>query len=98
MKKYYLYVIEIVNENHHEFEQYLHTIANNFQFTPYQFKAYKAIQTDDLTVNYFIYEEVEYLYSLIKHRYKQILVINEPEMSKVVEINFNINFFKTNNE
>jgi len=92
MKKYYWYIIEIENENRQDFEQYLHTISKNLQFTPYQFKTYKAIKTDDLTVNYYIYEETAYLYTFIKHRYKQILVSNEPEMTEVVEINFNSNF------
>lgn len=93
MKKYYWYSIEIENEERHEFEQYLHSIAKNLKDTPYEFKAYKAIQTNGLTVNYFIYEEFEYLYSFIKNRFKQILVSHEPERSKIKEVNFNRNFF-----
>lgn len=87
MKKYYWYIIEIENEKRQEFEQYLTTIANNLKDTPYVFKAYYAAQTNGLTINYFIYEEVQYLYSFIKNRYKQILISHKPESSKIVEVN-----------
>ena len=88
MKNYYWYSIEIENENCLEFEQYLNTIANNLKDTPYVFKAYYAAQTNGLTINYFIYKEVQYLYSFIKNRYKQILISHEPENSKIVQVNF----------
>lgn len=88
MKNYFWYLIEIDNEKVTAFEKYILTITRGLQFTAYKFTVYKAVALNYKTTTYYINEEIQYLQSLIKHRYPQIVLCNEPKSAEIVKVDF----------
>jgi hypothetical protein len=81
-------MVEITIENQQEFEQYLNYLIKNLKDTPFVIHAFKSISTNNITVQYFIYEEVQYLFSIIKLKYWQIIMCKQPTyMNNLIEVN-----------
>jgi hypothetical protein len=89
MNSNYWYMLEITIENQREFEWYLNSLLKNLNTTPFVIHAFKSISTNNITVQYFIYEEVQYLFSIIKLKYWQIIMCKQPDMSDLVEVKIN---------
>jgi hypothetical protein len=87
MKNVFWYSINIPTNDKVTMENYLKNLQIGLQNTHYTFKAYVSkITTTNNELIYYIREDKQYLFSLIKYRYPQIENCNAPNLKEVISL------------
>jgi hypothetical protein len=87
MKNVFWYSINIPINDKVILENYLKNLQIGLQNTHYSFKAYVIkIATTNNELIYFINEDKQHLFSLIKYRYPQIENCNAPNLKEVIAL------------